>query len=211
MSSSVQSTSVLIRGLQGGQPQAMADVMARYRQRLARMVRLRLDRRLQGRVSASAILDQAEAEIRKQFSTYLAQPAMPLYLWLRSVTGQCLERVHQETLGTFQGDAGQEVSLYRGALPEANSVSLAAQLLGRIVPACPEADHAEKQVRVQEALNSMDSLDREILALRNFEELNNDEAAAVLGIAPAQASTRFIRALKRLKDQLSRIPGLLNP
>src|SRR5262249_23024236 len=102
---------------------------------------------------------------------------------------------------------GHEVSLYRGALPQANSVSLAAQLLGRLAPASRAEEQAERQVRLQEALNNMDALDREVLALRHFEELSNDEAAAVLGVEPAVASNLYIRALKRLKDTLSRMPG----
>ena len=79
-------------------------------------------------------------------------------------------------------DAGREVSLYRGALPEASSASLAAQLLGRLTSPSQAAVRAELQLRLQEALNGMDPLDREVLALRHFEQLTNAEAAQVLGI-----------------------------
>jgi RNA polymerase sigma-70 factor (ECF subfamily) len=103
-------------------------------------------------------------------------------------------------------DADREVSLYRGALPEASSASLAAQLLGRFTSASQAAVRAELQMRVQEALNSMDSLDREVLALRHFEMLTNGETALVLGIKKSAASNRYIRALERLKDILSGLP-----
>jgi RNA polymerase sigma-70 factor (ECF subfamily) len=104
-------------------------------------------------------------------------------------------------------DAGQEVSLYRGALPQASSVSLAAQLLGRLTSPSLAAVRAEMQLRLQEALNSMEPLDREVLALRHFEELSNSETARVLGIQKSAASNRYIRALKRLKEVLSGMPG----
>ena len=104
-------------------------------------------------------------------------------------------------------NAGQEVSLYRGALPQASSASLAAQLLGRLTSASQAAVRAETQVRVQEALNGMEPIDREILTLRHFEMLSNEEAAEVLGLRKSAASNRYIRTLKRLKDALGEWPG----
>jgi RNA polymerase sigma-70 factor (ECF subfamily) len=132
---------------------------------------------------------------------------MPPYLWLRFLTGQRLLAIHRQHLGAQMRDAGQEVSLYRGALPQATSASLAAQLLGKLTSPTQAALRAEMQIRLQEVLNTMDPLDREILTLRHFEELSNNETAAVLGIQKAAASNRYIRALKRLKDVLTSMPG----
>jgi RNA polymerase sigma-70 factor (ECF subfamily) len=86
--------------------------------------------------------------------------------------------------------SGQEVSLHRGPFPQATSASLAAQLLGRLTSPTQAAIRAEIQVRLQEALNSMDPLDREMLVLRHFEELSNNETAAVHGIRKSAASNR---------------------
>jgi RNA polymerase sigma-70 factor (ECF subfamily) len=108
-------------------------------------------------------------------------------------------------------DVGQEVSLYRGALPQASSVSLAAQLLGRLRSPSLAAMRAEMQLRLQEALNEMDPLDRVVLTLRHFEELTNGETARVLGIQKSAASNRYIRALQRLRKVLSSIPGFFDP
>jgi len=105
-------------------------------------------------------------------------------------------------------NAAQEVSLHRGAMPAASSASLAAQLLGRLTSPSLAAIKAETRLRVQEVLNSMDPLDREVLALRHFEQLNNGEVAATLGINESTASSRYLRALKRLKDEVQNIPGL---
>jgi RNA polymerase sigma-70 factor (ECF subfamily) len=103
-----------------------------------------------------------------------------------------------------------EVSLRQGALPQATSVSLAAMLLGRLTSPTRAALRAELQLRVQEVLNAMDPIDREILTLRHFEELNNTETAQVLEISKTAASNRYVRALKRLKDALAGIPGFLD-
>ena len=107
---------------------------------------------------------------------------MPFFLWLRLVAGQRLMRIHREHLGAAMRDAGREVSLYKGALPQASSVSLAAQLLGHYTPASQAVSRAEVQLQIQAALNGMEPIDREIIALRHFEELTNAEAAEVLGL-----------------------------
>jgi RNA polymerase sigma-70 factor (ECF subfamily) len=195
------------RATQGDQA-ALAQVFDRYRDRLRQMVRLRLDRRLQGRLDPSDVLQEAYLDFSRRLPDYVREPNMPFYLWLRFLTGQRMIDLHRQHLGAQMRDAGQEVSLYRGALPQASSVSLAAQLLGRLTSASRAAIRAESQIRVQEALNSMDALDREVLTLRHFEQLTNDETAAVLGIKKSTASNRYIRALKRLKEILAGLPGV---
>jgi RNA polymerase sigma-70 factor (ECF subfamily) len=135
---------------------------------------------------------------------------MPFYLWLRFLTGQRLQLLHRHHLGVQMRDAGREVSLHRGAMPQATSVSLAAQLLGRFTSVTQAVQRAEMQVILQEAINAMDPFDREILALRHFEELSNAETAEVLGIKATTASTRHIRALKRLRETLLKTPGFFD-
>ena len=104
-------------------------------------------------------------------------------------------------------DAGREISFYRSALPAASSTTLAAQLLGKHTSPSQAAVRAERLPRLQEALNTLDPMDREILSLRHFEELTSSEAALVLGIEEAAAAKRYVRALKRLKDVLATTPG----
>jgi RNA polymerase sigma-70 factor (ECF subfamily) len=190
-----------------GDAQALAELFGHYRDRLRLMVRLRLDRRLNGRLDPSDVLQEAYLDLARRFPEYARDPALPVYLWLRALTGQKLIDLHRRHLGAKMRDAGLEVSLYRGALPQASSVSLAQQLLGRLTSPSQAAIRAETQLRVQEALNSMDPLDREVLTLRHFELLSNDETAQVLGISKKAASKRFLRALERLQDLLMVLPG----
>jgi RNA polymerase sigma-70 factor (ECF subfamily) len=199
-----------LRRVASGDQQALADLFARYRDRLRRMVKLRLDRRLQGRVDASDVLQEAYLDVANRAAEYAANPTIPFFLWLRLLTGQRLLMVHRHHLGAKMRDVGQEVSLYRGALPQASSVSLAAQLLGRMTSPSLAAVRAEMQLTLQEALNGMDPIDREVLTLRHFEDLSNGETAAVLGLQKAAASNRYIRALKRLKEVLSSMPGFFD-
>jgi RNA polymerase sigma-70 factor, ECF subfamily len=204
-----QDPNLLLRRALAGDESALAALFDGNRERLRRMIRLRLDRRLSGRVDPSDVLQEAYLDVRKRIADYARDPAaMPFHLWLRLVAGQRLTDIHRHHLGAQMRDAGCEVSLHRGPFPQASSVSLAAQLLGKLTSASQAAIRVEHKLIVQEALNSMDPIDREVLALRHFEHLSNDETAQVLALSKSAASNRYIRALKRLKDILSSIPGL---
>ena len=197
----------VLQRIRDGDKDAVAELFARFRERLKRMVKLRMDRRLHGRLDASDVLQEAYLDIAQRVSDYAAMPDMPIFLWLRFLTGQRLLAIHRHHLKAQKRDAGQEIVLHRGAMPQASSISLAAQLLGRLTSPSQAAQRAELRVRLQEVLNAMDPLDREILTLRHFEELTNNEAAEVLGLQKSAASNRYIRALKRLKDALGQARG----
>jgi RNA polymerase sigma-70 factor (ECF subfamily) len=184
-----------------------SDVSAlfdRYKERLRRTVRLRLDRRLTGLVDSSGVLKMAREEVERRGGE-LAETAVGSFLWLRQIVGEVLLRIHQQRLGT---DVRGDISLYRGALPEATSVSLAAHLLGKGGGADDQAAaRAEQKIMLQETLNAMDPVDREVLTLRHCEQLSNDETAAVLKISTGQASEAYVRALKRISAIMTSLPG----
>src|SRR5262245_28706482 len=190
-------------------PAAVGELFRRHYDRLRRLVHLRLDHRLRGRLDPSDVLQDAFLEYARSLPEYVKNPEAPFYLWLRYITGRKLQALHRRHLGTRMRDAGREVSLHRVAFPEASSVSLAAQLLGKLTAPSQAMLRAELQLQVQQALNEMEPLDREVLALRHYEQLNNQETAQVLGLSEAAASIRFIRALRRLKNLLQHVPGLL--
>lgn len=192
----------LVERARGGDPAAVGDIFARHRDRLRRMVDMRLDRRLQGRIDASDVIQEAHLEVAQRLSEYLADPKLPLFLWLRLVVGERLTKLHRTHLGTQKRDAALEVSIFREALPAASSAALAAHLLGKHTSPTQAAVRAERLMRLQEAINALDPIDREILSLRHFEELSRSEAAMALGIEEAAAAKRYVRAMKRLKDLL---------
>jgi len=194
----------------GGTKPELTELFERNRKRLRLMVHLRLDRRVQARVDSSDVLQEAFLEAAERYERYQANPTMPPFLWLRFLVGQRLVQMHRQHLGVKARAAGREVSLFHGALPQANSESLAAQLLGKLSSPSQAAIRSELQVRLQEALNSMDEFDREVLVLRHFEQLSNVETAQVLGIQERAASKRYVTALRRLKDILGTIPGFFD-
>jgi RNA polymerase sigma-70 factor (ECF subfamily) len=189
----------------GGDQNAIAALFARHHDRLEQMVRLRMDRRLQGRIDPADVLQETFMEAVRRVGEFAREPSTSVYLWLRCLTAQKLIDLTRRHLGAKMRDAGQEISIYRGTMPQASSMSLAAQLLGRFTSPSQAVIRAETQLRVQEALNSMDPIDREVLALRHFELLSNGEVAEVLGLSKAAASNRYVRALKRMKQILSSV------
>lgn len=197
----------LIERLRAGDREAFNEVFTRHRSRLRRMVEMRMDWRLQARLDASDVIQDAYVEAVTRMDEYLRDPALPVFLWLRLIVGEWLIRLHRHHLGAKMRDAGREISLYREALPAASSMALAAQLLGKHTSPTQAAVRAERILRLQEALNALDPIDREVLSLRHFEELTRSEVAKVLGIEEGAAAKRYIRALKRLKDILAALPG----
>ena len=198
-------TARFLENARAGDQAALNELFARYRDRLRRMVDLRIDRQLQARIDASDVIQEAYLDAFSRWNEY--EPSYPLFLWLRLLVGERLLKLHRQHLGTQMRDAALEVSIYRGALPAASSAALAAQLLGKHTSPTQAAVRAERMIRIQDALNALDPVDREVLCLRHFEELTLTETALSLGIQEAAASKRYIRALRRLKAALATMPG----
>lgn len=200
----------LVQDARLGDGEAFNSLLADSRDRLRRMVEARLDRRLQSRVDADDIIQEAFLEAAARREEYFRGPPQPFFLWLRFLVGMHLLRVHRHHLGAQMRDAGREISLYRGGLPEASSAALAARLLGKFTSPTQAAVRAERALRLQEALNSLEGIDREILSLRHVEQLSRAESAQVLGIDELAAAKRYFRALKRLREALADLPGGLD-
>ena len=174
------------------------------------MVELRLDPRVRGRIDASDVLQEAALEAFERLENYLGDPKLPFFLWLRFLTSQKVLALHRQHLGAQRRDARREVRLQRGPWPEASTAALANQLLGKLTAPSQAAVRAEGKQRLEEALNDMDPLDCEVLVLRHFEQLTNVEVAKELGLDESAASKRYIRALRKLKGLLDRMPGALS-
>jgi RNA polymerase sigma-70 factor, ECF subfamily len=186
--------------LKSGDADAIAEVFSRHRDKLQRMVRFRLDRRLYGRVDTADVLQDVWLETSRRIEDYTSNPAVPFFVWIRQIAYQTIIDLHRRHLGAQKRNVSQEVSIAKSNCD--TSVSIAAQLAGNLTSPSNVAMRGERLARLREALDSMDEIDREVLALRHFEELSNNEVAEILGIQKTTASNRYVRALKRLKQVL---------
>ena len=191
----------------GGDLGALGPLLESYRARLGRMVSIRMDSRLKGRFDTSDVLQETYVEITQRLPRYLEEEPgakMPFFLWVRFLVGQKLLQFHRSHLGVEARAADREVSLSLQSGPGASSFSVASVWLAESGGTPSRAAVAgEEHARVQEALEAMSDMDREVLVLRHFEQLSNSEVATLLQISPQAASARYVRALTRLQEVVS--------
>jgi RNA polymerase sigma-70 factor, ECF subfamily len=201
MSAGDQTANLLDR-LRGGEQEVLGDLFMLHRERLWRMLHVRLDRRMASRVTPDDVLQESFMDVARRIGEYLADPAVPFYVWLRFLTLQRMQMAHRAHLGTRQRAVSQEVPLQTGEGATVSAESMAGQLVSHMTSPSQAAIRRELQERLRAALDEMEPLDREVLALRHFEELGNNEVADILGISKDAASKRHVRALLRLREIL---------
>ncbi len=203
--------STLVDRVIHGDKTALARLFAYHRERLWRIINFRIDQRLRGRIDPDDILQEAYLAAEQRIQHFLHDSPQGLFIWLRMIANQTLIDVHRRHLGTQARDAARDRSIHGGWTSESTSFSLSFHLLGHLTSPSQAALRAELSEQLQLALESMGELDREVLALRHFEELSNLETANVLGLSEQAASARYVRAVSRLKKILGAIPGVGDP
>ena len=193
----------VLRAAESGDPGPLWELLESYRERLRRMIGLRIEPRLRGRIDASDVIQESFLEVSRRVPDYLVgDAAMPFYLWVRFLTGQKLLQLHRFHMGAAIRDARREVPIPDEGAPAASSIVLAGALVDAGLTPSQLVSRDEEVERLGACLEGMKEIDREILALRHFEQLRNQEVAQVLGLTEATASWRYLRALKRLKDEM---------
>jgi RNA polymerase sigma-70 factor (ECF subfamily) len=198
----------LERRLRGGDLQALAEVFTRERDRLWQIIHFRLAEPLRGRLGPDDVLQEAFLAASQRLKHYANSPATSPFIWLRMIVNQTLVDLHRQHLGAQKRDAACDVAIDGLPYGQATSASVAIQLVGQFTSPSRAAVRADVLGLVQAAIEQMDPIDREVLALRHFEDLTNSEVAEALGIEQDAASIRYIRALRRLKEILAQVPDL---
>jgi RNA polymerase sigma-70 factor, ECF subfamily len=188
--------------LSAGDPSALGELIERERARLLRTVGLRLDPRLGRRLSPDDLLQDAWLAARTRLVHYGAGGFTRPFTWLRLVVLQTLCDAHRHHLGAQARDARNEVAMEG---PVVGSGALALQLSGTLPTPSKATLKQEALGGLTEALERLGPADREVIALRHFEDLTNEEVAEALGIEGKAASIRYVRALRRLKQELERV------
>ncbi len=189
----------LVERLQDGDDRALAELFAIYEDRLLRLIDYRLDRSLHSRVDPTDILQDAYIDASERVAHFFSRPDSSIAVWLRLIVLQPLQLVVRHHLLTDKRDARKEVSMGRGT--RSQPLGGIAQLLADSLTS-PSAVVARTEAvdMVEQILEEMSESDREVLALRHFEQVTNDEVSEILGISVKAASNRYVRALARLKD-----------
>ena len=172
------------------------------------MVNFRIDRRLRSRLWPDDVLQDAYMNAQKRIHRFAEDGFASPFVWLRMIVHQTLIDLHRQHLGTQKRDVEREVSLDGRRFTQTTSASMMFGLMGDWTTPSQAAIRQERLGMVEQAIAGLERLDREVLALRHFEELTNAEVAEELGVSGKAASIRYVRALRRLKDVLSQCPGI---
>jgi RNA polymerase sigma-70 factor (ECF subfamily) len=170
------------------------------------MVRARMDRRMAARVDASDIVQDVLVEATRRLPDYIRGPAMPFRLWLRQIAQDRMIDLHRRHRAQRR-DVTREQSPGAGGLNETSSLDLAARLVDSELTPAAQAIRQELQRRFSAALDELRDDDREIVVMRHVEQMGNSEVAEALGLTPAAAGMRYLRALRRLKEVLGERPS----
>ena len=193
-----------------GDTAALSELFAVHRARLWRMVNFRMDPRLAGRIDADDILQEAWLRAIDRIDSFLVDASRSTFIWFRMIVTQTMVDLHRRHVGAQKRSAAKKISIHGGWSSQSTSVSLARHLLGHLSSPSNAAIRAELSSQLETALGTMSDIDREVLAMRHFEELTNSETAQVLDMTEQAASARYVRALSRLRHVLTAIPGFLD-
>jgi len=189
-----------------GDRQALAALFAHYRPRLWRIVNFRLNPQLQGRIDADDVLQDAWIHAVDRITYFLRDASHSPFIWFRLIVNQTIVELERRHLGAEKRSASRERSFEAKFSPAATSSALAFHLSGSVTSPSQAVGRTELARQIDVALSGLSEIDREIIALRHFEELSNTETARVLNVTEQAASARYVRALKRLKQVLQAIP-----
>lgn len=190
----------IIRMLNEDRQQALGALFESLRPRLKQIIRFRLDYRLSGRVSDSDVLQETFVRASKNLDHFLDSSDLSFFVWLRMELSQKLNEIYRYHFENQKRDPRRETLFGSSQAGGSTSVAIAAHLVGQMTTPSRLLEKAEQIALLQQTLEELPELDREVVALRHFEELSNMETAQVLGIEPSAASKRYIRALKRLRE-----------
>ena len=202
MSRAAETESELLVRAADGDADAVGQLFESQRQRLERMVQFRMHSRLRMRVNPSDVIQETFLDASRRLKEFAENPDVPFYVWLRFLACQRLAQLHRHHLSRQLRSANREVSLDEAGNLSWTPSGLAGQIAGTLTSPSIAAQKGELQAQLLETIDHLDDLDREILVLRHFEQLTNNECANILQLSPTAASNRYIRALERLRTAL---------
>jgi RNA polymerase sigma-70 factor (ECF subfamily) len=195
-------TQQLLDEARAGDTRAADRLLAQHRDSVRRMIDLRLDPAIAARVDASDVVQEVLLEASRRLDSYLREPVMPFHLWLRHIAKDHIIDAHRRHRQAQRRGVDREQPLVPAGLADHSSIELAAQFIDQELTPASAAMKQELERRLHQAIAQLDEDDREIVLMRHFEQLSNQEVAALLHLTEPAASMRHLRALRRLRELL---------
>jgi len=193
----------LLNQAKEGDDSAVNALMDQHRNSLRQLIRMRLDQKIQRRIDVSDVVQDVLIEANRRLQRYLADPIMPFHLWLRQIAKDRIIDAHRRHRVSAKRSVDREQQLAAPRGYDQSSVHLAS-LLGddQLTPAAA-AVQQELAQRVEEAIAQLEERDCEIIVMRHYEHLSNQEIGEVLNLSEPAASMRYLRAIRRLKKLMT--------
>ena len=195
-----EQTQELLAGAKEGDADAVNRLMERHRDSLRRMVQLRLDQKIQRRIDVSDVVQDVLVEANRRLQDYLANPVLGFHLWLRQIAKDRIIDAHRRHRASAKRSVDRERPLAVPAANDHSTMELAAQLADRELTPAAAATQAEMANAVEAAIAKLPDQDCEIIIMRHYEQLSNQEIAQALALTEPAASMRYLRAIRRLKE-----------
>lgn len=201
-------TAELLNDVRGGQAIAVEQLMDRHRNSLRRMIQLRLDQRLMQRMDVSDVIQDVLIEANRRLQDYIANPAIPFHLWIRQIAKDRIIDAHRRHRVSAKRSVDREQPQAGKGPPDQSTMELANQFRDQALTPAAAATQRELADQIESAVQLLREHDREIILMRHYEQLNNQEIAQSLGLTEPAASMRYLRALKRLREIIEGQPTL---
>ena len=195
-------TEELLADARAGTADAINRLLERHRVAVHRLVQMRLDAKIQGRVDVSDVVQDVLVEANRRLQDYLANPQLSFHLWIRQIAQDRIIDAHRRHRGSAKRSVDREQAVHAPAGDDHSTYELIGQIHDRDLT--PAAAVAQKEMarRVEAAISQMNPQDAEIIVMRHYEHLSNQETALALQLTEPAASMRYLRAIKRLRELL---------
>jgi len=197
-----ENTQELLMGVKAGDEDAVNGLLDRHREAVRRLVQMRLDRKIRQRVDVSDVVQEVLISANRRLQAYLESPAMPFHLWIRQIAKDRIIDAHRRHRVSAKRSVDRERPIVIPAGMQRSTMELAAHLCdGELTPAAVVTQR-EMVRRVTEVLSELSEQESEIIMMRHFEHLSNQEVAQSLEITEPAAGMRYLRALRKLRALL---------
>ncbi len=201
-------TAELLVNVRAGQSQAVEELLDRHRDSLRRMIALRLDQRIMQRLDVSDVVQDVLIEANRRLIDYVNSPAIPFHLWIRQIAKDRIIDAHRRHRMSAKRSIDREQPVAANHSPDQSTMDLANQFRDDGLTPAAAATQRELAQHIELAIKHLRDNDREIILMRHYEQLNNQEIAQALGLSEPAASMRYLRAIKRLREVIEGLPEL---
>ncbi len=202
MLANTQQTDELLQRARQGDRSAVEQLLGQFRESLRRMIALRIDPALSARLDASDVVQDVLLEANRRMDDYLRGSTMPFHLWLRHIAKDHVIDAHRKHRKAQRRSIDREQSLVPRGLAESSSIQMMGQILDQELTPATAAIRREMEQRLAKAIGQLEEDDREIILMRLYEQLSNQEIAALYELTEPAAAMRYLRAVRRLQALL---------